>query len=571
MKKILVILITIALTQTSFGQSQGKRIWLSGAARNVLFFDQYEGLNQADTMTAPRLNSGHTMVDLAANIQPNSSTFIHGMVRIRNDYGGFWGAGVTFDVRQMYLKGIIANTVRYQIGDINYKLTPYTLINPKHDLEDIFLDYSNVFTEVIDYDLFYNFNNAWRQQGAAVDFGLEFSQYVSELKFNGFISRQNPSNFTTTNDRLLAGGNITMVQSKYAEFGLNYINMFDLLGTADDSMQLQNPVITGSFNLKMDEDDYLAELFGELGNSKTLVNNDTLAPEISDYFYDLGAKGTYKPIGASVQVNYKNVGPKFFSPGAQTRRLDYNRVPLGYGRYGNMQSTRAIGLMDMLRDASIYNTSLSKGLGAFNPSYGNATPYGDATPNRRGVVVKVAQQDEKERWNVDLETGSLSEIVGQGTANLRSFNYFNARVGLNVDKFLSNWKKSININGSFWSEQTTRNSNLEFEKVNLSNMAMDVNLDFEFIENGFLLAGYRMLTSEGNEYTSIRNNYNEVTFFTPFVADVNESLLMLGGRFEFSEKSTFSLIWSDYQSDYPTDLRESYRMNSMSIIFNMKF
>ena len=46
--------------------------------------------------------------------------------------------------------------------------------------------------------------------------------------------------------------------------------------------------------------------------------------------------------------------------------------------------------------------------------------------------------------------------------------------------------------------------NLEFEKVNLSNMAMDVNLDFEFIENGFLLAGYRMLTSEGNEYTSIR-------------------------------------------------------------------
>ncbi len=43
MKKILVILITIALTQTSFGQSQGKRIWLSGAARNVLFFDQYEG------------------------------------------------------------------------------------------------------------------------------------------------------------------------------------------------------------------------------------------------------------------------------------------------------------------------------------------------------------------------------------------------------------------------------------------------------------------------------------------------------------------------------------------------
>lgn len=57
------------------------------------------------------------------------------MIRIKNQLGGFYGAGVTFDVRQLYVKGIISNVVRYQLGDINYKLTPFTFYN--NDFDDL--------------------------------------------------------------------------------------------------------------------------------------------------------------------------------------------------------------------------------------------------------------------------------------------------------------------------------------------------------------------------------------------------------------------------------------------------
>jgi hypothetical protein len=74
------------------------------------------------------------MADLGLNIRPNKNMEVQGMVRVRNDYGGFWGSGVTFDIRQMYIKGVIGGVVRYQLGDINYRMTKYTLWNSDQEL-----------------------------------------------------------------------------------------------------------------------------------------------------------------------------------------------------------------------------------------------------------------------------------------------------------------------------------------------------------------------------------------------------------------------------------------------------
>jgi hypothetical protein len=51
----------------------------------------------------------------------NKNTEILGMFRIKNNFGGFWGSGVTFDVRQLYMKGVVAKALRYQLGDLNLK------------------------------------------------------------------------------------------------------------------------------------------------------------------------------------------------------------------------------------------------------------------------------------------------------------------------------------------------------------------------------------------------------------------------------------------------------------------
>lgn len=569
MKKLIICIIAILALQTAFAQQKGKRIWLSGQARNVLFFDQFR--SAGDTVSPARENSGHTLVDLAANIQPNKNTFIHGMVRVRNDYGGFWSGGVTFDVRQLYLKGIIANSVRYQVGDINYKMTPYTLRNPEHDLDYAMLDYTDIYQEILDYDLFYDFQNSWRQQGAALDFGLEFKKYISEIQFNGFISRQNPSNFSTLNERLYGGGNVTLVQSKYLSVGANYINMFDLLGTATDSNALVNPVMTATYDLKYENDDLLVGLMGELGNSSMSIRNDTNAPVVEDYFLDLGARANYKPLGLEFKVRYKNVGPQFFSPGAQTRRLDYNAIPLSYSRYGNERLVRSIGLLDLLRDGTIYNTTLNTGLGAYNPAYGNVMPYGEATPNRQGFVFDLSQKDKKKRWDINFNGGMLSEVVGQGTAELKSFMYGRALANLYVNQFIGGWDKQIKFSASVWTEQTERNSSFEFEKVNLQNNSIDVAVDLEFIKNGFLMASYRNLQSVGNEYLAERDQYQQINNYRRFDINMSESLVIFGARYDFSKKSSLSILWNDYQADHRDNTQPSNGMNSVAVLYNLKF
>lgn len=70
------------------------------------------------------------------NIKPNKNTEIMGMFRIRNEYGGFWGSGVSFDVRQLWIKGVVANALRYQLGDLNLKQTQFTLYNHHSDQLD---------------------------------------------------------------------------------------------------------------------------------------------------------------------------------------------------------------------------------------------------------------------------------------------------------------------------------------------------------------------------------------------------------------------------------------------------
>ena len=98
---------------------------------------------------------GYALIDLGVNILPNKNTEILGMIRIKNQLGGFYGAGVTFDVRQLYVKGIISNVVRYQLGDINYKLTPFTFYN--NDYDDL-MQHPQVFNiqkDIVNYETFY--------------------------------------------------------------------------------------------------------------------------------------------------------------------------------------------------------------------------------------------------------------------------------------------------------------------------------------------------------------------------------------------------------------------------------
>ncbi|MFT4752767.1 MAG: hypothetical protein ACI9GM_001028 [Salibacteraceae bacterium] len=568
MKKIAFILLMLCV-QTGFAQK--KKIWVSGAARAIMYGDDYNTEAQNDSITPRKTQGGHALVDLGINIQPSDQILIQGMVRIRNDYGGFWGSGVTFDVRQLYIKGILGGFLKYQLGDINYKLTNYTFNNEVSMVNK----YKGAITapniEQVQYDLFYTDDNVWRQQGGAIDFALEFDKGVKEMEFNLFTMRVRPTDFATQEDQLYSGGSVVIEQSKFLKFGGQFANMYDLKGTSDSEIYLSNPVYTGSaeVNYKWNKTHVMAA--GEFGTSKLGWEGSPDAPQLQDYFYDVSVKAAWAKTGVDVTVGYRDVGPNFRSAGAQTMRINYQSAPAAYQRYGNTQDLRAISMADLYRDASLYQTQISAGLMAYDPRYDNATPYGRATPNRKGVNVVANYKDPEARWTVSADADILSGVVGEGTTTNKNYTTLGVFGELKINKML-NWKdRKLWVSGRIGTQQTSRSGGLEFENVDLASKFNNINLTATIYGDLDFIAEYRTWATKGNDQLAERNEYSEIIDYSEYVIDYKESIIGAGLQYGFSEKNNLRFIWQTFTWQDELKVTLPYDMNTWTLLFTMKF
>lgn len=567
--KIYFCLLILNYVSVNLYSQNEKKIQFVGTARSILNNDDI--LVKDDTITSKSNMGGYALIDLGVNIFPNKNTEVLGMIRIKNQLGGFYGAGVTFDVRQLYIKGIISNVVRYQLGDINYKLTPFTFYN--NDFDDL-VQHPQVFNiqkDIVNYETFYK-NNTWRQQGAALDFSLEFSRFLKEIKFNGFINRINITDFNTVPDRFFTGGNIGIQQSKNVFVGINYVSLFDLSGTSQNNSGFNNNVSSINYEVKFDKDNLVeTRLFGETGLSNSGYSNDTSAPKLNDFFINMGISNLLKASHLKFSLSYLNVGPNFRSAGAQSKRLNYNNTPSFYDRYTNQQSLRSIGLFDLIRDEKLYNRSInSDGLMAYNPAYNNAMPYGIATFNRQGINAKVNFNDQKKIFNLEIETYILKELIGQGTTKLKSFKIIKTNAELNLKKLIS-IENNFKITAGFSFQSSIRNSETNYEEINLNSAIVNSGIEFELYKNIDILAGFIYNQAKGNEILPSRNIYSEVIDFNEYNINIKE--LMLGGglRYRFSDKIYLAALYQNYDNSNKLNSQFSYSMNQFIIIYNMKF
>lgn len=561
------------LVLSTKGQDVSKKVWASGYARGTFLQDNFETKSAVeDTVTARKLNSGHVLADLTINVRPNANTELLGQVRVRNDFGGFWGSGVTFDVRQLYLKGVVGGIVRYQLGDFNYKLSPYTFYNSDEELSLNEPSIFGIYRDMMHQDLFYDDNNSWRQQGASVDFGLKFKRIADELNFNFFTSRIRPSNFSSISDQIFIGSSIGLVQSEKLKMAFNYVRMLDLEETSANNSYLNNPVFSTSLEVDVWENANY-KLFGkaEIGASRFEYRNDSLSPELEDYFMDLNLNLTSKKTGLALNLNYINVGSDFRSPGAQTKRVNFNSQLEAYDRYGNSQDLRTVNMMDLMRDVSLYNQQISTGLMAFNPSYGNTNPYGKASPNRKGIKVKLAHNDLKKRWKGNFQFNQITEIIGSGTDELRDFNSWKIETKIHLQKILKSYKEKIDLSASIWSETTSRPEESGFKTVDLSNQMLNLGLEMGLGNDFELLAGFRSLSSSGFDFMAELNTYNEIIDFNEYQTELSEVIYGCGIKYNFTKKVNLSLLyhnfnWKDELSNLP-----EYQMNQYSLNYIMNF
>ncbi len=576
MKKITSAIFTgliLCSALTTQAQTEVKKFSLNGTARTLSFLDNLsQDVAVADTVTAPKSLSSHTLVDLGMLIRPGENIAIQSTVRIRNDFGGFWGSGVTFDVRELYVKGVIKDIVRYEVGDVHYKLTPYTFYNNNSELQTLTPGVFSHLSDQIAYDNFYDADNTWRQQGAAVDFGLVFNKYIKEIDWTGFTGRVAATNGSSQPERLFSAANMTLIQSKYVSLGLNYSNLYDFPGTASTLEQYVNPVVTGNAQLAYTIGNIALTANGEIGKSHNEIINDSLAPILDGNFFDTKIEAKYTPWQLGIYIGMKSVDANFRSAGAQTKRINFDGTPAAYERITNDQVLRELTMFDLMRESDLYNLQLQTGLMAFDAKYDNITPFGAATPNRQGFELGLNWAGWHDAVKLNASYLAQSEIRGQGTLNLRNFTRMDANATIAINKLLK-WNKAITLTAGMRSDNTSRAGEAGVPSVDLQTNVISLGINANVVSDLDLIFGIQQHTYAGFEFVNQTDKYDQIINFNEYTVDGSQQLIGGGLRWNFSEKTYLMGQFNQFSqnNNVVDDVLPSYSINNFAFIYSMKF
>ncbi|MCX6182765.1 MAG: hypothetical protein NT150_12645 [Bacteroidetes bacterium] len=562
------ILLCLFFISVQLMNAQDDKIKFGAYARAL---QKVNTMNNADTTNANHTSKGNVLMDLGININPDKKTEIQAIVRFNNDFSGFYTAGASATLRQLSVKGTVAKIFNYQVGDLYMKLTPYTFFNNSSEgsvnealiFSDMRRDYTN-------YENLSNRGNSWWQQGAATNFALAFDQApIDTIRVDGFFLR-NRASYATFPSAFHAGGKITITQSSRLKIAANYVNLFDVAANVkSDTVLLYNPVATGEINYKIvNGANTQLSLIGEGGYSEN-AHTAFKSGNSKGYFYDAGLQLQLKNQHLILTTNYSYVAPEFYSSAAQSKRVNYGGTVTDFQKYNNTL-TRGITIFDLVRDANIYNKVISRSLMAYNPMYGNAQPYGKATPNRTGFQLNAQYKDSLQKIVADVDAAYLSEIAGVGSSQLRSFMLVKGAVDFNIHKFL-NWNKRLILTAGYSFESTNRGGDV-LEKVSLVNNLADLGLEVEVFKKMSVLGGYKMLTSKGNEFISVRNTYNDlIVNFTTTNMDVAQTVIAFGVKYRFSEKSYLTVQDHLFSYQDKATSANNYSLSQILVMFNMNF
>ena len=555
--RLIAICFFVFTVITTMAQERVKKIEFYGAAKTNILHQDYDV--DGDTMNVSKANYGHSLIDLGVLVRPSANTEIATEFRLRNELGGFWGGAVTFGIRKLTLKGVVNNAIRYKIGDIDLEMTPYTLYN--NNYQDV-VNEATVFQiarEVIDYENYFS-ENAWRQQGVQSSYGFYLNnETFKSIDVNLFLTRNRTADPSSASpERLFSGGQIGL-NTSYGLITFHSANLFDLKNTVNDMNLYYNSVNTVSANISL-ADLPKFNLNYEGGTSKAnyenLIEEETVT--IQDYFWNLGL--IYSPTNnLRLSINGINTGPQFRSPSAQNVRLGYSSSSNVFPTIGNNLAVRNMGLIDYLYNDVFYYKTFDSQLDLYNPAFSNALPYGLSTPNRKGFSVSLDEFTLKEQLNLSSEIHMMSEIIGTGTTQLKSFMKLVAKANYDYKKW--------SANAGLAYETTSRNGQA-YEKIELSSMIFDFGFDFDLTNQLSILFGTKYHIADGNELLPVYDSYNNSLYFDPIsYNDQKQMLNSIGLVVNFSERSKVTASLSSFSQK----AEQEYTFNQLQLLYRLNF
>ena len=557
-----------------------ENIWFDGLSRSYFARDAIDK-SMSDTLSAKNSSNGYNLLDLNTHVNPIKDLEIFAQLRIRNSFGSFFGSGTQISVRQLSAKGIINNKIRFSVGDLFLKQSKFTLYNYDEELSFFENQILKPYRDIIHYENFY-IDNRWRLQGIQTDFSFKFDRYIRNLDFDFFISRPNGSsqiNETTyTSDLLLSGGSIFSKINKKLSLSLNHINLFEVPSSGTKNISVRNPVYDLSLLHSIDNTNYSLKQKLQTGFSSRYWLHSELENEIEDstsnetqgMYFEIDNRYIKKDSTLLFKLGYRYVDPDFRSAGSQTRRIDYidgNNNTI-YPFYTNMSVPRQPSLFDLVSDEQLYNQDISSLLMAFNPIYSNILPYGDATPNRSGVYLNAKINNSNKLILVKIKTGFYKEIIGQGALEKRSFRLLKGSLKINLHKSL-NLKKELSLIASSESERTVRGGD-EISSLNLISNHMNISVNAELAKKFFVQASYKQFNANGNEFLIQRDNFGNITYYTPSQIDQKDHMLSIGTMYKFRKNVYANVHYNWWGLKFVDQPSLDYKYNRLLLILSVK-
>ncbi|MEM1043738.1 MAG: hypothetical protein AAGI91_14065 [Bacteroidota bacterium] len=573
-------------------EEAGPGLQFNGYGRSTIQQTEIGGtVLDTDTLTVQDIADGEFVLDLAVNARPNSVTEVQGIIRLRNEFGGFFGAGATLDVRELWARGVIADVLRYRLGDMDAALSPYTLFLPDADGVVNEPELFRPQREAVYYDEFYTGRNTRRLQGAKLDFGLSFDRGLDAADFQIFLARLRSTNFTDVPTRFIGGGRGALTLGPFGPYGtlakggLNVSYTWDDLKSGDANTGIRNAVISLDTDVRiLDQDAFDLHLVGESGwslvrlreNTEDSETEEETAPideilfEDTDTFIEVGLAGTVKAADLGLSAMFVNVGPEFYSASAQSKRIDYTRTKSTFNRIGSDADLRPVSLFDLSRDPALYTFRIADQLMAYDPRYGNVLPFGRATPNRRGARLGAAYAPDGVPVDAALDLALLTEIRGEGTDELKNFVLLRGEATVEVNEFIG-WDRMLGLTLGTQVENTSRGGE-PAEEVDLASILFEAGVSAEVYDRLDVLLGAKLRTSSGRDYVPQIENFNDIRdFFEPFVTDDQESLIGAGLRYRFRDdiSLTVQVQRFSYSSDPNPD--DEYTLGQVFALYTMTF
>jgi hypothetical protein len=562
-------------------ESKKQIVQFNGLGRTILNHTGIQGnALEMDTSTARQRVDGEFLLDLAINAQPGEDFEVQSILRLRNEFGGFFGAGVNVEIRELWARGIIANTIRYRVGDFDHVMTPYTFFLPD---EEGMINQAEIFRplkDVLYYEQFYTENNERRLQGAHVDFGLDFPVVLDAMKVTGFLARLRGTDFFTVPTRFTGGGRVDLnTQTLQKSLGIKGRLGFNLVHTWDDlnasgnaNSGMRNNVWSVDFDWTLlSRDAYSIQLKGEAGRSSVRFLADTTATfDRGDSFLEAGLVLNLKKQDVRMHATFIDIGPDFFSTAAQSKRIDFDRNKTYFNRLGNDRRLRRPSLFDISRDRGLYTSQLSDRLMAYDPRYANVMPYGRASANRRGLLLGADYGSEAKFLEAGVEAAILREIRGQGTFELKSLQQVRATANLNWHHLLD-WERRLSTSLGVQRERSNRGGE-EVEQVNLQSTLIELGLEIELFSRFDFLLGAQLLNAQGSEYIPLIEQFNEVRDFPGrFLANDREQMMAGGIRYRFSDTAYLTVQAQQFGLQRIDSPEGDYQIRQFFALFNMAF